>query len=260
MATTRVARPLLTSLTRSAPTTRPQFLPITHALQKRTLFPNPLSDAPQVLTAHRTVPYPASAIYEIISDIGHYHSFLPFVRSSTVTKTSSPHPETNQSYPEEATLVIGFDNNISETFTSRVYCVPNSVVEAVSGPSLESSLAASEIAHHSARPGDATTDAARKGDVLTHLRTKWELRPFPYKPGPLKGHQNPVEETSPVPPQEQTEVVLGIEYKFANPFYGAMSAAAAPKIAEYMVEAFEKRIQDVLHRPASGRKTGVIKH
>ncbi|KAF4547766.1 Polyketide cyclase / dehydrase and lipid transport-like protein [Elsinoe fawcettii] len=259
MASARVARPWLSSLSRATPAVRPQFLAASKKVQSRTFLSNPLSDAPEVLTAHRTVPYPAAAVYEVISDVGSYASFLPFCRSSNVTKHSKPHPKTSQKYPEEATLVIGFDNNISESFTSRVHCVPNETVEAISGPAVETSLSAEALEHHSPRPA-AESDPTRKGDVLTHLRTTWELRSFPYKPGPLKSHQNPVEETGNVPAQEQTEVILGIEYKFANPFYGAMSKAAAPKVAEYMVEAFEKRIQDVLHRPAAGVKTGVIKH
>ncbi|PNS17846.1 hypothetical protein CAC42_22 [Sphaceloma murrayae] len=263
MAAARVARPFHTSISRTSPLFQPRYVPVHHPSQRRHFLSNPLSDEPQTLTAHRTVPYPASAIYEIISDISSYSTFLPFCRSSIVTSHSSPHPTTSQRYPEVATLTIGFDSaNVSESFTSRVYCVPNTIVEAISGPEVETSLSPSEITHHSSRPATSSpssSDPTRQGTVLTHLRTRWELRPFPYKPGPLRSDANPVDETGNVPSQEQTAVVLAIEYKFANPFYAAMSAAAAPKVAEYMVSAFEKRIEDKLHRPAAGGKTGVIK-
>ncbi|KAF2222197.1 dehydrase and lipid transport-domain-containing protein [Elsinoe ampelina] len=258
MATARAVRPWLSSSRRIPSTAQTQTIPSFIRTQTRS-FTNPLSNSPQVLTTQRTVPYPAKAVYEIISDIGSYHSFIPFCSSSNVTKQSKQHPSTSQTYPEEATLVISFSGGISQSFTSRVHCVPYETVEAISGPSVETSLSPKSLEHHNPRPS-ADSDPSRKSDVLTHLRTTWELRPFPFKPGPLKSHQNPVEETGNIPAQEQTEVVLNIEYRFTNPIYEALSAAAAPKVAEYMVEAFEKRIQDKLHRPAAGVKTRVIKH
>lgn len=63
-------------------------------------------------------------------------------------------------------------------------------------------------------------------------------------------------ETSPVPGQEKTEVSLAIEYEFANPMYGALSSAAAPKVAEKMIEAFEKRVKAVVEGPASVSQKG----
>jgi coenzyme Q-binding protein COQ10 len=42
-----------------------------------------------------------------------------------------------------------------------------------------------------------------------------------------------------------TDVNLVIEYQFANPVYAALSAAAAPKVAEKMIEAFENRVKAV---------------
>ena len=63
-------------------------------------------------------------------------------------------------------------------------------------------------------------------------------------------------ETSPVPGQEKTEVSLSIEYQFANPMYAALSSAAAPKVAEKMIEAFEKRVRAVIEGPASVKKEG----
>ena len=63
-------------------------------------------------------------------------------------------------------------------------------------------------------------------------------------------------ETSPVPGQEKTEVSLSIEYEFANPMYAALSSAAAPRVTEKMIEAFEKRVKAVVEGPASVEKDG----
>ena len=129
------------------------------------------------------------------------------------------------------------------------------VVEAVSGTA-ETSLDAAEIAHHHSRPA-SDQDSTRRGDVLSHLSTRWTLRPYPYKPPPASAvdpgsaHKN-LEETSPVPGLEKTEVHLAIEFKFANPMYAALSQAAAPKVAEKMIEAFEERVKKLVEGPAHG--------
>jgi coenzyme Q-binding protein COQ10 len=80
-----------------------------------------------------------------------------------------------------------------------------------------------------------------------------------YKPPPVaavdKGSQHKNhEETNPVPGQEKTEVNLTIEYQFANPLYAALSSAAAPKVADKMIEAFENRVKAVLEGPAHARR------
>ena len=158
-----------------------------------------------------------------------------------MSKTSSPDKD-NKTWPEEAKLLVGWNQDISETFHSRIYCVPETVVEAVSGVT-ETSLKPDQIPHHSARASDQSQDPTRNANVLTHLLTRWTLRPFPVKPGPAKDQKT--HETNPAPAKEQTEVSVYIEYQFANPIYGAMSAAAAPKVAGYMIEAFEKRVKSL---------------
>merc|ERR1711977_192294 len=191
------------------------------------------------LTATRTLQYPSRLIYSVISDVGSYSNFVPWCQGSIVTKTSQPASD-GKTYPEEAKLVIGFNSDVSEEFTSRVYCVPGQVVEAVSGDA-ETTLLPEEIPHHSQRPTSSEEDASRKDTVMTHLLTRWTLRPYPYKPPPMSAthptttHKNH-EETSDLPGQEKTEVSLNISYQFANPLYAAMSSAAAPKVAEKVIE------------------------
>lgn len=220
---------------------------------RRTFVSNPFA-GPQTLTATRTLQYPSRLIYSVISDVAGYETFVPWCQASIVTKTSQP-ASNGKTYPEEAKLVIGFNNDVSETFTSRVYCVPGQVVEAVSG-NAETTLLPSDIPHHSPRPADPEQDASRKETVMTYLLTRWTIKPYPYKPPPMSAthptstHKNH-EETSDLPGQEKTEVNLHIQYQFANPMYAALSSAAAPRVAEKMIEAFEKRVKAVIEGPGT---------
>lgn len=221
---------------------------------RRSFVSNPFKSEIQTLKATRTVSYPASVIYSVVSDISSYSKFLPFCHSSAVTKSSSP-DSNNKTWPEEAKLVIGYNDGISETFWSRVYCQPELIVEAVSGRS-ETSLKKDLISHHNERP--SSDDPTRNEAVLTHLLTRWTLRPFPFKPGPIKSGEQPQQHTSDEPAREQVEVMLAIEYQFANPMYAAMSSAVAPKVADYMMEAFEKRVKSLIDGPSAGGKIGAL--
>ncbi|KAF2168842.1 hypothetical protein M409DRAFT_20857 [Zasmidium cellare ATCC 36951] len=241
------------------PTTRKQQ----HQPQRRPFVSGAFTPN-QTLTAQRTLRYPSSVIYDIISDVASYSQFVPFCQNSLVTKYSSPASD-GKTYPEEAKLVIGFNDSISEEFTSRVYCVPGRAVEAVSGAT-ESTLHGEEIAHHSPRPA-AERDPSRKDTVMSHLLTRWTLKPYPYKPPPAGAthpdgvHKNH-EETSPLPGQEKTDVNLVIEFQFANPLYAALSSAAAPKVADKMIESFVNRVEAVMDGPANARdaqKSSVLK-
>ncbi|EGP86126.1 uncharacterized protein MYCGRDRAFT_44947 [Zymoseptoria tritici IPO323] len=189
----------------------------------------------QTLTATRTLRYPAAVVYEIISDVDSYHKFLPFCQGSEVTKKSQPAAD-GKTYPEEAKLMIGFNGNINEEFTSRIYCIPGRVVEAVSG-NTNGTLPKDEVSHHNERPS-ADQDPSRKATVMSQLLTRWTNH----------------DETNPVPGQEKTEVNLTIEYQFANPLYAAMSSAVAPKVADKMIEAFENRVKAVLEGPAHAKR------
>lgn len=223
--------------------------------QRRTFLPNPFTQN-QTLTATRTLPFPPSVIFNIISDVNAYHQFLPFCQGSEVTKRSKPAADGN-SYPEEAKLVVGFNGDIKEEFCSRVYCVPERIVEAVSGKTV-TTLPAEAISHHNARP-PADQDPSQASTVMAHLLTRWTLKPFMYKPPPTDAlhasstHKN-LGSTNPMPGQEKTEVNLTIEFQFSNPFYAALSSAAAPKVADKMIEAFEKRVRAVAEGPGYADK------
>ncbi|KAK4997811.1 Coenzyme Q-binding protein coq10, mitochondrial [Elasticomyces elasticus] len=240
---TRIQQQTIPSAYRAAPASRVHSKPQTRP------FSNLFTPSTQSLTATRTLPYSSSTIYAVISDIASYSSFIPYCHSSTVTKHSSPDKDGNV-WPEEAALVVGWEN-ISEKFTSRVYCVPGKIVEAVSGQT-QTTLRGDDIAHHSPSSSPASSSEESNSPILTHLLTRWTLRQFPYKPGPISADAHPLDAESPLPPRDQTDVNLAIEYQFANPVYAAMSAAVAPKVAGLMIEAFEKRVRAIVEGPSAG--------
>ncbi|KAK4615883.1 Coenzyme Q-binding protein coq10, mitochondrial [Fulvia fulva] len=252
---------LLPSALRQPTTCRAAFLANTSTrstnhdrqAQHRTFVSNPFTQN-QILTASRTLPYPSSLIYSIISDVSSYNQFVPYCQRSEVTKWSEPASD-GKRYPEVAQLVIGFNDSISESFTSRLYCVPERIIEAVSGSSTGTLEKSPDAKHHSPRPS-SDQDASRQNTVMSHLLTRWSLRPYPYKPPPTgavhkEGVHKNHEETSPIPGQERTEVNLVVEYKFANPVYDALASTAANKVAEKMIEAFESRVRMVMEGPGT---------
>lgn len=159
---------------------------------------------PQTLTATRTIPHPPKALYEIIADVDSYASFVPYCSSSTVTRRSAP-DASDRVWPTLATLRVGW-GGFEEAFTSRVTCVPSSLVEARSG------------------------EAAGFGgsSVLKSLVTRWS-----FAPGAVEG-------------REGAEVGLRVTFEFANPVYAAVSAAVSDTVAKTMIEAFEAHARRVL--------------
>ncbi|MCJ1282077.1 hypothetical protein MMC26_001400 [Xylographa opegraphella] len=207
----------------------------------RPFVSNPLTPSPQTLSATRTLPYSASALYALIADIASYPTFLPYCTASSITSWSAPHPRTSTCYPRTATLTVGFQS-YSETFHSHVFCQPDTAVEAVSGRA-RTTLQARDIPHYSAGADDDPAEPAAN-PLFTSLLTRWSLKSFPYKPPPRSGR--PQVDNAPPESKPRTEVALLIEVQFASAVYAALSQAAAPKVAGMMVEAFEKRAREVL--------------
>ncbi len=199
--------------------------------QQRHFFPNPLTafsspqtTSPQILTASRTLPYPSAPIYSIIADVPAYSSFLPYCQCSSITKWSAPDRTWQRRWPSEGILTSGF-GGFTESFASRVYCVPGKVVESVCGDA-ETSLRREEIAHH-LEGSEAGRRIDRRGSsgLLSHLRSTWTIEPVG---------------------EDSTNVNLSVEFAFTNPFYAALSSGTAPKVAEFMVKAFEQRVRELL--------------
>lgn len=179
-------------------------LPPRAPLQSRRPFFSFPGTAPQTLTASRSIPHSPTALYEIIADVDSYSTFVPYCSSSTVTQWSAP-DASGRRWPTLATLRVGW-GGFEEPFTSRVTCVPSSLVEARSG------------------------EAAGFGgsSVLKSLVTRWT-----FAPGTVQG-------------REGAEVGLQISFEFANPMYAAVSAAVSETVAKTMIVAFEAHARKVL--------------
>lgn len=197
----------------------------------------------QSLSATRILPYRSSSLYKLIADVDSYSTFLPYCTESKVTKWSEPDAD-GKRWPSEADLKVGW-GGLEEKFTSRLLCVPGSVVEALGGEAT-TSLPKSDLSHHA-----ATLDApATPNSIFQTITTRWHVKPFHYKP-PTGQPQTDKTEHDAV---DQTEVHLSIDFQFSNPIYAALSKAAAPKVAGIMIEAFEVRARKLLEGPGSAVK------
>lgn len=175
-------------------------------LQRRPFFslPGSGSVSTQHLSATRVLPYALPPVYKLIADVDSYSSFLPYCSSSPVTRWSEPDAQ-GQRWPIEADLHVGW-GGFDEVFSSRLRCVPDQSVEAVSGG------------------GDKDASA-----VFKSLVTRWSVRAL---------DQDKV--------HPRTQVHLDIRYQFTNPLYAAVSAAVSDKVAGLMIEAFETRAKQKL--------------
>ncbi|KAF8847008.1 hypothetical protein BDZ45DRAFT_360312 [Acephala macrosclerotiorum] len=194
----------------------------------------------QSLSATRILPYKSSSVYTLIADVDSYSSFLPYCVDSKVTKWSSP-DKNGQKWPSEADLKVGW-GGYEETFTSRLFCVPGSVVEALGGEAT-TTLSKADLEHYS-----ATMNApATANTIFQTINTRWTVKPFHYKPPT----GTPQSDKTLHPARDQTEVHLTLDFQFSNPIYAALSKVVAPKVAGMMIEAFEVRARKLLDGPGA---------
>lgn len=206
---------------------------------RRAFINLPGSEA-QNLSATRILPYKSSSVYTLIADVDSYSTFLPYCVDSKVTKWSSP-DENGNKWPSEADLKVGW-GGYEETFTSRLLCVPGSVVEALGGEAV-TTLSRNDLGHHA-----STLDApAVANNIFKSITTRWTVKPFHYKPPT----GNPRVDKTQHPAIDQTEVHLTLDFQFSNPIYAALSQAVAPKVAGMMIEAFEVRARKLLEGPGA---------
>ncbi|KAH8167722.1 hypothetical protein CIB48_g510 [Xylaria polymorpha] len=215
--------------------------------QRRTFLSSILSSSPlppQTLTASRRLPYNHVALYGLIADIDSYSAFLPYCSTSRVTAwTAHEDPEFGRCWPTRADLTAGW-GGLEQTYTSRVFCVPGSIVEALSGEGARSGIAPDVLARYGLRdePSSVPAESRNDGDegVFKTLVTRWTVTPVI----PDKSGQDGV--VRPGRKGDWSDIDLNIRFQFANPLYGAVSSAVADKIAPIMIEAFVKRAKKVL--------------
>lgn len=189
----------------------------------------------QTLTATRILPYKSANLCTLIADVNSYTDFVPYCIDSKVTKWSTPDAN-GVKWPAEADLKVGW-GGYEEVFTSRLFCVPGSTVEALSGEAVPS-IPREDIKHHAATIESPTS----ANSVFQSLSTRWTFVPFHYKPPT----GNPRTDDTTQEAKDRTEVRLAIDFQFTNPIYAALSRAVAPKVAGVMIEAFEARARKVL--------------
>ncbi|KAI0194020.1 cyclase/dehydrase [Xylaria flabelliformis] len=227
----------------------PQFASSPIQRQRRTFLNSLLSSSPlppQILTASRRLPYNHAALYAIIADIDSYSAFLPYCSTSRVTAwTAHEDPEFGRRWPTRADLTAGW-GGLEQTYTSRVFCVPGSIVEALSGEGARSGIAPDVLARYGLRDDESSpsipagSGSGGEEGVFKTLVTRWTVTPA----GPDGRGEDAVVRTG--REGDWSDVSLNIRFQFANPIYGAVSSAVADKVAPIMIEAFVERAKKVL--------------
>lgn len=199
----------LASLLRQYPTHAPRRTFLDGLLQ---------SDKPLTINVTRTIPYPRAKLYDLIVDVDSYSTFLPFCHRSSVTAWTAPDAN-NQRWPTEGELTVGY-GPITQSYTSRIVCVPGHSVEALSG---------------------TDEPVARKDggkNPFKQLITKWTVEDAP-APRTTGGG---------VEGQAWTKVDLDLKMRLEDPFLQMMLSKVTDETATKMIDAFENRVRDQLRQ------------
>lgn len=183
-----------------------------------TLLP---SDKPLTINVTRTLPYSRARLYDLIVDVDAYSNFLPYCQHSRVTAWSAPDAtdERQRRWPIEGELTVGF-GPITQSYTSRIVCVPGKSVEALSGKD-------EPVAQ---RDGQASP--------FKRLVTKWTVEDAPT---PRTGNGTG---------KEWTQVDLDLSMRLEEPLAQIMLSKVADETATKMIDAFERRARELF---GSGR-------
>jgi coenzyme Q-binding protein COQ10 len=215
-------------------------LPAFRSFHPRRSFINLPGTEATSLSETRILPYKYTSLYALIADVDSYSSFLPYCQESKVTEWSTKDKD-GKTWPAKADLTVGW-GGYEEKFTSRLLCIPNSVVEALGGGA-QTTLSRDNLKHYS-----SISNAPTAVNIFKSLSTKWTVKPLHYKPPSGR----PQTDNAVHPRRDQTEVHLTIVFQFSNPLYTGLSKAVAPKVAGVMIEAFERRARKLLDRPGTG--------
>ncbi|WWC92734.1 uncharacterized protein L201_007693 [Kwoniella dendrophila CBS 6074] len=202
--------------------------------------------------ARKILPYSQSQLYSLVSDVPSYSSFIPFCNSSTVlskpSNTNNSGSSSTQSrqwkdwspgiepFEVLAELSVGF-GGLEERYISKVIGIPFESV---------------------------TATASNKTPLFKSLITRWSFSPAStYSPHPTSSIIPPLSSSNPStnkvrktntnsisnepidPNLGPTLLTIDLNFNFANPLHRIASQAVLPKVADKMVEAFEKRCLQV---------------
>ncbi|KAJ7095346.1 dehydrase and lipid transport-domain-containing protein [Mycena belliarum] len=187
---------------------------------RRLLFSLPdlsslLPGGPELQTYHeqKTLPYTREQLYQVVSDVGSYHHFIPFCSASRVLSATDA---TQIPILLDAELTVQF-LAFKESYVSRVTCTPTESVQAV---------------------------ASSSTPLFKELTTTWRFKattpPFP----PTSSFTAHVS-TARSPECAATLVSLDLAFAFASPIHAAVSSSFFGQVSKLMVNAFEKRCADV---------------
>lgn len=240
MATTRAPlRPLAAHLLH-----RPIIPRAATQRQRRTFLNALLSSAdtskPLTINVTRTLPYPRARLYDLIVDVDAYADFLPYCQHSRVTAWSPPQEEDHHEgggsgsrrWPVEGELTIGF-GPVTQSYTSRIVCVPGRSVEALSGRDLEEEAGARQQQQQQQQEGGGGSSSggrADKNNPFRRLVTRWTVEDAPAR---TRG--------SGVGEQPWTKVDLDLSMRLEDPLIQVVMSKVADESATKMIEAFEQR-------------------
>ncbi|POS79711.1 hypothetical protein DHEL01_v201884 [Diaporthe helianthi] len=215
----RVTGPLKLASSRAFLARRPPYPPAL-STQRRTFLDSVFqSNKPLTINVSRTLPYPREKLYDIIADVDAYSSFLPYCQHSRVTRWSKGDGDGGgRAWPSEGDLTVGF-GPITQSYTSRIVCVPGRSIEALSG-------------RQEGIPGPA-------GSPFESLVTKWTVQDAIVK---RIGTWSTVD--------------LDLTMRLADPLVQMMLSKVVDETATKMVDAFEQRARD-LYREGHGSVIGL---
>lgn len=165
------------------------------------------ANKPLTINVSRTLPYSREKLYDLIVDVDAYSSFLPYCQHSRVTAWSEQPDvdDTGRAWPTEGDLTVGF-GPITQSYTSRIVCVPGRSIEALSGKQ----------------------EGAPAGSPFESLVTKWTVQDAIVKRiGPW------------------STVDLDLTMRLADPLVQMMLSKVVDETATKMVDAFEQRAREL---------------
>lgn len=164
------------------------------------------ANKPLTINVSRTLPYPREKLYDLIVDVDAYSSFLPYCQHSRVTAWSKQQPGADgRAWPTEGDLTVGF-GPITQSYTSRIVCVPGRSIEALSGKQ----------------------EGAPAGSPFESLVTKWTVQDAIVK---RIGTWSTVD--------------LDLTMRLADPLVQMMLSKVVDETATKMVDAFEQRAREL---------------
>lgn len=167
------------------------------------------ANKPLTINVSRTLPYSREKLYDLIVDVDAYSSFLPYCQHSRVTAWSkqpgAADGSAGRAWPTEGELTVGF-GPITQSYTSRIVCVPGRSIEALSGKQ----------------------EGAPAGSPFESLVTKWTVRDAIVK---RIGTWSTVD--------------LDLTMRLADPLVQMMLSKVVDETATKMVDAFEQRAREL---------------